>query len=214
MAPPGKIQFKEIELVSRPEQVKGYTEFNRKSELYDYADENLKHDKGIYDSKGNLNAKGRQLEIYKNRENEWFSKANTALRTMKIEDIPEELKKEIRLLDSALENKTIDKYIVVYRHMGPILDKYNKGEIFPEYGYMSTSCSLDYTSYLWDDDGRNGYVARIRLPKGTNAIQIETALKRNNKHDEGELLLMREKYFKILHIDHDKKWVEMELITE
>ncbi|MDI6725256.1 MAG: hypothetical protein QMD61_11490, partial [Methanobacterium sp.] len=111
MAPPEKIQFKEIELVQRPKQVKGYTEFNRKSELYDYAEKNLKHDKGLYDSKGNLNTKGRQLEIYKNRENEWFSKANTALRTMNIEDIPEELKKEIRLLDSALENKTIDKYI-------------------------------------------------------------------------------------------------------
>jgi len=217
MAPPGKIQFKEIELVQRPKQVKGYTEFNRKSELYDYAEKNLKHDKGIYDSKGNLNAKGRQLEIYKERRNDWAYEVNKILRTAKtIEDIPKEFIKGIKLLDNAFTNKTIDKDIIVYRYMDPFedLNQLKKEQVFPEKGYMSTTCSLDYASQMWDKKGRNGYIVRIRIPKGSNCIQMESALKYKSNENEGELLFPRGCSVLIKSIDHEKGWIECELNKE
>ncbi len=217
MAPPGKAQFREHELVSRPKQVKGYTEFNRKSELYDYADENLKHDKGLYDSKGNLNGKGKQVLIYKERSNDWAYEVNNILRTAKsIEDVPLEFIKGIRLLDSAFKNKSIDKDIIVYRYMDPFekLEKLKTGAIFPEKGYMSTTCSLDYASQMWHEKRREGYITRIRVPKGSKCIQVESALKYNSNENEGEILFPRRRSLLIQNIDHKKRWIECELDEE
>ncbi len=161
MAPPGKTQFKENELVGRPERITRHTEFDREKELYDYAEKNLKHDKGLYDSKGNLNGSGNQLLNYKERNNEWAYKANNILRNAKsIQDIPKDFIDGIRLLDKAFKDKNIDKNIVVYRYMDPFekLKNLKKGTIFPEKGYMPTTCSLDYASYLWHKGGKNGYI--------------------------------------------------------
>ncbi|MBU4535398.1 MAG: hypothetical protein KKF16_06195 [Euryarchaeota archaeon] len=74
-----------------------------------------------------------------------------ALREIKdIEKIPEDLRKEIRLLDATFAGKFIDKDIVVYRYMGYFddLGELDENDIFTDWGYMSTTCSLDYASQL------------------------------------------------------------------
>lgn len=213
ITPPWMERFHESDLVDRPSPVQHFREFKEKHEFYNYAEKNLKHDKGLW--KGNtLNKEGKQLEIYKDRKNNWHSIANTALRTLNVEQIPKTLKSEIRLLDAALKNKSIDEDIIVYRYLESFkeLRTLEKNNAFPELGYMSTSSSLDYVSRLWYKNGKKGYILRIHVPKGTNGIQVETALRRKVSEDEGEFLIRRESNLLIKNVDHNKEWIECMLI--
>ena len=200
-----------LKKLPEPTVPKKFNKFKNKQEFYNHAEKNLSKQYSDLHSKNRLTSGGMQLERYKNTE--WYKHANDYLRGLPVDpniDI-HSLKREIQLMDTVFKGKTIDRDIIVYRHMGPTLHGYKRGDFFIEDGYMSTTCSLKYASELWKKGNREGYVAVIKIPKGSNGLQVETALKGNVKRDEGEWLTSRGSSLNIESIDHNKKWCEMRL---
>ena len=144
-------------------------------------------------------------------------------------------KTHIEDLDSASEAAEFEQNTIMYRgvdtgHYYRLLEAYKSGELIHQRGYMSTSASQSF-SVKWskniDKTGPGRYVdiaavMRIKVPKGTNAIQIAGS-NLDSYPQEKEFILQRGLKFKVNSIsrgylnisgdeDYEDNYEEVDLI--
>lgn len=202
-------------------EIEGYNvygsseEFNDNEEFYQYAEDNLSDQYNDISQNGDLTDKGIILDRYKNTE--WYGYANNYLRELDVNpniNIPT-LDKEIKLMDTVFEGKSVDNDITVYRTVTNIFDGVKEGSIELDKGYMSTTSNFNYAKSLRNEiekEGEKGYIMKLAVPKGCRGVQVETALEGKTVRDEGELLMPRSMYVYYKKIDHTRRWVIAEII--
>lgn len=107
----------------------------------------------------------------------------------------EYLEKFIYQIDDILNNFRLRDNLIAIRKMSSkyIDDKYKRGNIFIEKGFLSTSLNLSYRKNI---NGESAHLHKdaillIKIPKGTKAAYIEEAISVSNQRKEYELLLQR-----------------------
>lgn len=104
-------------------------------------------------------------------------------------DISPENQRAVQELDSALGKSTLAENTVVYRGMTMTPDlrkKFKPGTTFVDSAYISTSLSQAKAESF--SGGADTAVIRIKAPKGTNALAVETI---SEYADEKEIILPR-----------------------
>lgn len=130
------------------------------------------------------------LTIY---QSDRFADINQPLRESKFSEFTE---KHLANLDSVISKNVISEDVVVYRGLGDGFDanKLSVGDSFMDKGYTSTSMLPDgVAEFNYQTE------LQIALPKGTNAVPMNTALRgKAERPSERELLLGRNSKFRVV----------------
>lgn len=145
-------------------------------------------------------------------------KINYALRNEGFNKTDEYTKSVIKGLDELIEESDkLDNDYVVYRALGfsADSDKWEQwkkiGSIITDKGFVSTTPTNG--TYLRMFGGRPGknYILRIKLPKGTQGINMRKLDYLQNEKNE-EYLLPRNSSFKVLGVDESTKVIDLEYL--
>lgn len=124
---------------------------------------------------------------------------------------------QIDLLDSALSKAELPEDIIAWRGMQLDSDYFQVGQEFEDKGYVSTTLSKRVVQAFIDPDrelpeGREWYLARIRVPQGAKGASIEMI----SANSENELLLARNQRFRVVSKKKVGNYthVEMEVVLE
>lgn len=143
-----------------------------------------------------------------------YEPINQALRNdIKLKDVAPEAVKTDKGMQKAMKKTTEEK--TVYRGFGDTAGKQlsisNAGQIITDKAYTSTSMSKKAFKEAGFD---RGWTAKITVPKGTKAIDVNKTLgKKSISPHEKELILNKGTKYGIKKIDKAKKTVELIVIN-
>jgi len=131
----------------------------------------------------------------------------------------EEVRELIPMIEGVLDKTQIPEEVYAYRAMRMPEFKDPKemiGETFTDFGFASTTM-VPHMTHVWMEQPSETprFVAKIRIPQGTNAAYIShiTHKDQNYYPEETEILLQRNTRFRILGLNNDGS-IDMEVIGE
>ncbi len=134
-----------------------------------------------------------------------FKDINSSLRYSNYDtqdNTKEHVQSLIHAMDDAFKENRTDKDFTVFRGIknNELLDSITPNSTLLEKGFSSTSVN-PFSAYRFM---RNGFMMKIRVPKGYPAVSANPA--------EGELLLQRNTKFKVKNVDKKNRMVEVDVL--
>lgn len=136
-----------------------------------------------------------EAEAFKDYQGTWYHDINGPLRSgAPLEPRAQEI---ASTLDSAISKSAIDAETVVFRGLYERPSGLESAAEFVDNGFSSTSLNEDFVRRIFAE-GEDAFVMRITLPRGTNAVRLDTSRNLPDFFQEDEILLGRGSRFRVL----------------